>query len=113
MKKIAAVFLVAFLIVSEAAFADGPFVKLGRGFTNLTTGIGEYIVQTALLAENYNPITALFGGVFKGTAMTLAREVGGVYEIVTFLIPIPRGYRPLWTPATVVDAIQELESEQS
>lgn len=108
MKKFTAVFLAVFLLSSSTAFA-GPFTKLGRGFTNILTGPGEVLVQIETLRQDNDLVTALFGGLFKGVAMTIARELGGVYDVVTFPISLPREYRPLWQPPTVVDALRELQ----
>jgi putative exosortase-associated protein (TIGR04073 family) len=41
---------------------------------------------------------ALFGGVGKGIAYMVGRIVTGVYETVTFPVPIPPGYRPIIEP---------------
>lgn len=108
MRKVTAVFLTIFLLSNSTAFA-GAFTKLDRGLTNVLTAPGEYIVQTADLHQDNDLFTAFFGGIVKGTVMTAGRVFGGVYDIVTFPIPYPSAYRPLWQPPTVVDALRELK----
>lgn len=108
MKKIAAIFLSIFLLSGSTAFA-GAFTKLGRGVTNVLTAPGEYVVQIADLYQDNDPFTAFFGGILKGTVMTVGRILGGVYDLATFPIPYPSAYRPLWQPPTVVDALRELK----
>ena len=110
MKKITAVFLAVFFMSTGAVFADGPTAKFGRGLTNIVSAPGEYLVQMEKLRKDHDPFTMFFGGLAKGTVMLLARELGGIYELVTFLIPIPPHYKPLMQPPTTISAIQELES---
>jgi len=100
--------LFLFLVVMDTnVFAAGPFVKLGRGFTNLLTGFLEIPTQMGRLGRDNDPTTAFFGGLFKGITFMILRELGGVYEIVTFPLPFPRGYEPLWEPGTVIEGLQE------
>lgn len=113
--KKAVIFLSAGLLVlaqglhaKEPLYAeDNPASKLGRGVTNVVFSPGEYIVQTAKLMENHDPVTAYFGGIFQGTWRMAERIGGGIYEIVTFPIPVPKKYRPLMDPPTTVEAIQD------
>lgn len=86
---------------------DNPASKLGRGITNVIFSPGEYIVQTAKLMETHDPVTAYFGGVAQGTYRMLERIGGGIYEIVTFPIPVPKKYKPLMDPPTTIAAIQD------
>jgi|SRR5882724_12661053 len=81
----------ALVLVAPAAHADrldvgdyGPAGKLGRG----------------LIAEGAhdNGAAGAAVGVGRGIALTIARELVGVYEFVTFPLPVPRGYRPILDP---------------
>lgn len=86
---------------------DNPASKLGRGITNVVLSPGEYFVQTAKLMETHDPLTAYFGGVLQGTCKMVERIGGGIYEIVTFPVPIPKKYRPLMDPPTTAAALQD------
>ena len=78
--------------------ADGPFVKLGRGLTNIVMAPAEIFMQPLSLAKDYDDFTAFSGGIFKGITLMFLRQLSGIYETATFPIPIPKGYRPLWEP---------------
>lgn len=91
-------------------WADDPFVKLGRGLTNLITAPGELFIQPVNLSKNHDGFTALLGGIFKGITFMVLRQLSGVYETATFPIPLPPRYQPLWNPhlfpVTVPEAFQ-------
>jgi len=74
--------------------------KLGRGITNILEGPCEFYVQTTLLPPETETIYAVGIGLSKGFGMFLARELSGIYDIVTFPIPLPAGYKPLMEPPT-------------
>lgn len=86
---------------------DNPATKLGRGITNVVLSPGEYVVQTAKLMGTNDPLTAYFGGFVQGTCKMVERIGGGLYEIVTFPIPLPKKYRPLMDPPTTAAALQD------
>ncbi len=86
---------------------DNPASKLGRGFANVVLSPAEYVVQTAKLMQSHDPLTAYFGGIFQGTCKMVERIGGGIYEIVTFPVPIPKKYRPLMDPPTTAAALQD------
>jgi len=107
-KKMAAIFVAALLMFGPFAYAkDDPFMKLARGIVNLATSPGEYILQTVTLMKDHDPLTAYCGGFLKGTYRTLERIGVGVYDIVTFPVPVPKGYRPVIEPPTVMDALEQ------
>lgn len=85
----------------EATAADeNASTKSGRGMANIVTSPGELYTQPLLLSKDRDPATAFFGRLLKGTAVFLARELTGVYEVVTFLVPAPKEYRPILGPTT-------------
>jgi putative exosortase-associated protein (TIGR04073 family) len=85
----------------DATAADeNAFTKFGRGMANIVTSPGELYTQPLLLSKDHDPATAVFGGILKGTAVFLARELVGLYEVITFPVPVPKGYRPLIQPPT-------------
>ena len=101
MKKMISVAIISVLILNLAAFGhcQDPVRKLGRGVANIITGPFEVPKN---MIESYCKEKSLidsFGyGVFKGLGMSLARIAVGVYETVTFPIPVPEGYMPTMEP---------------
>jgi putative exosortase-associated protein (TIGR04073 family) len=96
-----AAFSLAFLLTlaaATAAHADGPADKFGRGCSNLAFGIME--IPGRMIAEHRarGPLWAMSLGFAKGVGGFVTRELVGVYEIVTFPAPVPRGYRPILSP---------------
>jgi len=119
-KKVIFFFLAGFFVLAQGLHAeeglyaqeglyveDNPASKLGRGITNVVLSPGEYVVQTAKLMEVHDPLTAYFGGVLQGTCKMIERIGGGIYEIATFPVPIPKKYRPLMDPPTTAAALQD------
>jgi len=78
----------------------GPEQKLGRGVSNTLeiTRMGEMrrsIEQTAIFES---PSAGYTAGAVSGLDRTLARTGLGLFEIVTFPIPMPEtGYGPMFT----------------
>ncbi len=92
---------------------SGMVMKLGRGIANVAFGPLELLIRPWDVARQQGEIAALTFGVLQGVVYTVAREVVGVVDIVTFPIPLPGatddpnlegyGYGPLMRPAWVVD----------
>jgi len=102
MKKFAVMILILCFILPGAAKADNPLTKLGRGLTNIVTAPGEYITQMPPSVEATSDyLSALFVDIFRGTGFTVFRAVLGVYDVVTFPLPIPKKYEPLYEPETI------------
>jgi putative exosortase-associated protein (TIGR04073 family) len=95
-----AVFVLISLAPRTFASEENAFTKFGRGMANIIISPGELYTQPLLLSKNSEPSIAIFGGLFKGILMFAAREVVGIYEVITFPIPVPKGYRPIIEPAT-------------
>jgi len=96
-------FAVIFLSAGTRGFADDPTAKFGRGITNILTAPGELYRQPRVMGETYDPVTSFFGGLLRGILFMAVREIGGVYETATFLIPIPRHYQPVMNSSTLFD----------
>jgi putative exosortase-associated protein (TIGR04073 family) len=75
--------------------------KLMRGVANFATGVGEFPKQIYLIGKKEGWVQGVFRGPVEGLGMFIARTVGGVYEIVTFPIPVPSGYQPMLLPEYV------------
>jgi len=102
------VLLILLVFTASPAHAEDMVYKLSRGLTNLITGWGELAVQLVASQQDHNAVTGTFAGLFRGLYFTVARELTGVYDVVTFPIPLPANYEPLWKPATVFEAWQEI-----
>jgi putative exosortase-associated protein (TIGR04073 family) len=89
------------LSFAQEAVAVQMGEKFVRGTTNLTTGWAEIPKQIYLRTKEGNPVIGPFLGLFDGIGMTFARMSAGVYEVSTFLIPLPGHYQPLLQPAYV------------
>ena len=102
-KKTFALVVIGFLFVHGNVYA-GPFVKLGRGLTNLITSPGEVVYQPFDLAKTNNVWIAWIGGVPKGLFLYFPlRAAVGIYDTVTFPIPFPKNYDPLVEPETLIE----------
>ena len=102
-KNLLALGIIALVLMSltSVAFAgDNAFTKFGRGMANIAISPGELYTQPLLLSKTSEPAVAVFGGFCKGLAIFIAREVVGVYEVLTFPFPLPKGYGPIIEPAT-------------
>lgn len=89
------------------AYANDPFVKLGRGLTNIVTSPFEILVQSIEVKKSHDHFTSLVAGPLRGIVVAGRRILTGAYEVVTFPLPIPKGYEPLWEPATIFEALEE------
>ena len=98
-KKALLIGLVFALMLSMVtpAYCDNVFKKLGRGISNVITCPFELIAQPSRVNNSDGPTAAFTYGILQGVAMTCFRGVVGVYEIVTFPIPVPKHYGPILT----------------
>lgn len=90
-----------------------PIEKLSRGIANVAFGPLEILMKGYDVTQDMGGIAGLTYGPLKGIAYTVAREVVGVTDIVTFPFPLPGcpndpndagwGYGPIMRPAWVVD----------
>lgn len=93
--------LVAVLLcVSAPCYADGggPLRKLGRGVANMATGVLELPSHIVSVTEEDGYVAGVTYGIVKGLAMSLLRTVVGVYETLTFAVPLPFHYEPILEP---------------
>ena len=104
MKFTALVF--AFLLGATLVHADNDqpprghnaLRKLNRGVSNLLFGVVEMPNQITKTTAEHGGAAGVTYGVGKGLVRWIAREVVGVYEIITFPIPVPRQYKPVMQP---------------
>ena len=96
---VVAVFLTSLAgAVPEAARAQSPPHKFGRGLANLGLGIMEVPAQIGREGRRRGPLWAASLGFAKGVGGFVTRELVGLYEVVTFPAPVPRGYQPILSP---------------
>jgi putative exosortase-associated protein (TIGR04073 family) len=72
--------------------------KLGRGLVNTAFGVIEIPKQCVKRPIDTGHSSGYVSGFFIGIGYFILRELAGVYEIVTFPIPIPAGYEPVIDP---------------
>jgi len=94
-KSIILVTILAILLVSGTAYADNALKKLGRGIANVVTCPFEILYRIGEVNEESGPLAAFTWGVLDGFWRMGVRAVAGVYEVVTFPLPVPKGYRPV------------------
>ncbi len=103
--KLFSLLLVATLLfsISANATADDPpsgqnaLRKLGRGIANILFGIVEVPNQVTHGAAEHGG-GGLPYGFGKGLVRWFGRELTGVYDVVTFPVPFPKGYKPIMKP---------------
>ena len=70
---------------------QGPTRKLGRGVSNLLFGWSELPVSITTVNTNEGNSAAAGYGVVRGVGRSLMRIGAGVFEILTFPVPVVRG----------------------
>ncbi len=86
---------------SRLGYGQGSMRKLGRGVANVVTAPLEMIRTPSLVNEQEGWIAGLTVGITQGLSATAVRGIAGVLEVATFLIPIPKNFKPLVTPEFV------------
>ena len=94
-KKVLVISLIAIFLMSSMSYADDPIKKLGRGIANMLTFPLELPKGIGDANREDGPLAAASYGVLKGLFDGCVRGIVGVYETVTFLIPIPADYAPI------------------
>jgi putative exosortase-associated protein (TIGR04073 family) len=91
------------VVRAQGAVDDSPrghnaLRKLGRGVANVVFGFVELPNQMTKARAEHGGAGALTYGVGKGLLRWVGRELVGAYEIVSFAVPYPRGYKPVMKP---------------
>ena len=109
MRKLLILFAGAVLIClpAEVGLAANPMSKLGRGLTNIAFSPMEYPTNIQKIGDRKGFASGLFEGLLTGTYFMLGRLLTGSYDVVSFLVPIPRDYGPLMKPEYVFEAVGE------
>ena len=104
--KLLSLLLVSALLMPLGALADtddapkgqNALRKLGRGVANVLFGIVEVPNQITKVTSEHGGGAGATYGVGKGFVRWVGREFAGVYDVVTFPVPFPRGYKPVMKP---------------
>ena len=92
------IFIAIFTCVSSDCYAQNMLRKFGRGLANIVTGPVEILREIEAAFFDEGPAAAVTYGVVSGIYKTVLREIVGVYEVVTFPIPLPAEYMPILEP---------------
>ena len=84
--------LLAILGMPPDVWAQDPIHKASRGLLNVLTGWIEVPKQLHRASRDPSPLRGLGRGLFKGAGLTLVRGGVGLYELVTFPVPHPKGF---------------------
>jgi len=87
----------------DAPRGQNALRKLCRGFANVLFGIVEVPNQITKATAEHGGGAGVTYGVGKGFARWFGREVTGVYDVVTFPVPFPHGYKPIMKPEFPAD----------
>jgi len=93
--SIALIVFLFVVMVATPGHCDDFLKKLGRGIANIATFPIEILLQTSRVNNTDGPVAAATWGVLKGVGMSGVRLLVGVYETVTFPIPLPPHYGPI------------------
>ena len=105
MRKTAAlIFLILICISNFSAFAaeiepvGTPLRKLQRGFLNIALSPIEISTEWHNARKTDNFFPSWISGFGRGAAFAAGRMLTGLYEILTFPIPVPAHYEPVVYP---------------
>jgi len=79
--------------------------KLGRGLANVFTGVVEVPKNISREWRKSDPVTGVIVGGVKGVGWAATRMAVGVYDTVTFPLPVPANYEPLMQPETPLPSV--------
>lgn len=100
MKRALAALLVLVMVIFSTvpAYCETPaFRKFRRGFCNILTCHLEFMHQVEKAGAAGGNNRAFTVGLFNGICMSAGRLLAGVYEVATFPLPFPPGYKPIMT----------------
>jgi len=85
------------IILANNACADDCLKKLGRGVSNIALCFVELPMGIESTGKESGVAAAVSHGILKGLGRSVLRLVCGVYETATFLVPLPKAYKPILT----------------
>lgn len=86
---------------SPQEVVNGMAGKAARGVANLTTGWLEFPKQIYVTTKEDGIARGILVGPLKGIGMTIVRTLTGAIDTVTFPIPYPGFYDPIFDPQYV------------
>ena len=89
--------------LEDMSYGEGISRKLGRGIANTGLGWIEILKGIDETGRDTNFIGAITWGPIYGALRAIGRTAAGVYEIVTFPIPVPENFQPILHPEFVLD----------
>jgi len=84
--------------IASAGYAQDMGKKIYRGVVNTLTGWVELPKNMYMTSVDDNPLSSIGIGVVNGIKWMIVRTAVGVYETLTFPIPVPKGYAPIMQP---------------
>ena len=87
---------------SSGAMGDA-FTKFFRGGVNLVTGWVEIPKRVTETSQQSGMAVGLTWGLLRGLGYGFIRTAAGLYELVTFPVAAPQGYRPVMEPPFVFE----------
>ena len=103
-RKTVCIFILSIFVLFNSThycFAGNAIRKLARGAANASTGWLEVFKQIERETVANGDIGGIFLGPIKGLFKAIGRTAAGVYEMATFIIPLPSYYDPLVEPEFV------------
>ncbi len=95
--------MIALTLPAPTSLAQNPTRKLKRGTVNLLTGWVEIPKNIYDTTVESNLTIGLTLGTIRGFGMAVVRTGAGVYDIVTFILPVPENYQPVLLPEFVFE----------
>ncbi len=74
---------------------SAPVTRLNSGFFNVLTGVIEPVNQMREELKRTNPVQGFIPGFFNGAAWLVVREAVGIFEILTFYLPLEPHLDPI------------------
>ncbi|NQT32068.1 MAG: exosortase system-associated protein, TIGR04073 family [Candidatus Omnitrophica bacterium] len=96
--------LASIVVLSCPAHADNPIKKLQRGLSNIVVSPMEVPIHVYGNSDEKPPVRVFKGvtkGAIIGTFKLLQRAAVGVYEVGTFALPTPHGYKPIMKDVSI------------
>ncbi len=85
------------LSAPHQSFFSAPVERLGDGFANIVSGPFELIYQMKEEIKRTTPVRGVIPGLLRGVTWFGLREGVGVFELVTFFLPLDPHLEPFNT----------------
>ncbi len=105
MRRWAGLILGAILILAaDPLAAKTPFTKLGRGLSNVVLSPLEISTNMGKAAQRRESFgDGAWEGFASGLFYSVLRFATGLYDVVTFPVPLPWDYEPIMKPDYLLD----------